>query len=194
MEVDKGWMQLTNKASIEYRKGLEEFMKVAHHHRDSSNRTRCLCRKCNNVYYRHIDEVHYDLYANVMDRTYTRWYHHGETDVELIRENDNDGVPHNEVRDDNVMQEIMEDLHMGTFMDTCVGEPSNANGTAVPVGEASSCHDNRDREGQLDKFTRLLRDLECELYSVCQKYSKLSFLVKLLHIKLINGWSNNHSI
>lgn len=79
---------------------------------------------------------------------------------------------------------------MGTFMDTCVGEPSNANGTSVPVGEASSCHDNRDHEGQLDKFTRLLRDLECELYSGCQKYSKLSFLVKLLHIKLINGWSN----
>ena len=37
----------------------------------------------------------------------------------------------------------------------------------------------------------MLKDSENMLYPRCTKYSKLSFLVTLLHIKCLSGWSNN---
>ena len=40
------------------------------------------------------------------------------------------------------------------------------------------------------KFYRLLKDAENELYPGCTKFSKLSFLVRLFHLKCLNGWSN----
>ena len=39
-------------------------------------------------------------------------------------------------------------------------------------------------------FARLFMDADRELYSGSKKVSKLSFVVKLLHLKLVNGWSN----
>ncbi|KAF7812494.1 uncharacterized protein G2W53_033470 [Senna tora] len=40
------------------------------------------------------------------------------------------------------------------------------------------------------KFYELLQDAETELYPGCQKVSKLSFIVRLLHLKCLNKWSN----
>ncbi|KAL5789568.1 hypothetical protein ACOSQ2_004456 [Xanthoceras sorbifolium] len=37
---------------------------------------------------------------------------------------------------------------------------------------------------------RGIRQFEQPLYPNCEKYSNLSFVVKLMHIKCINGWSN----
>lgn len=39
-------------------------------------------------------------------------------------------------------------------------------------------------------FTKLIRDVEQKLYPGCQNFSKLSFIVKLLHLKIINKWTN----
>ena len=36
----------------------------------------------------------------------------------------------------------------------------------------------------------MLREAQCELYPGCTKFSTLIFLVKLLHIKAMNHWSN----
>lgn len=41
----------------------------------------------------------------------------------------------------------------------------------------------------LNKFTRLLRDMERE-YGCSNKFLKLTFLIKLLDLKVINDWSN----
>ncbi|XP_075084162.1 uncharacterized protein LOC142167856 [Nicotiana tabacum] len=40
------------------------------------------------------------------------------------------------------------------------------------------------------KFYELLEDAETELYPGCKKVLKLSFVVKLLHLKCLNHWSN----
>ncbi|KAK9286236.1 hypothetical protein L1049_014622 [Liquidambar formosana] len=80
---------------------------------------------------------------------------------------------------DNVeeVQEILEDIYAGTFIDTYVEESSNSN-------------DPHCSKGKEDKFARLLRDTQRELYPSCTKFLLLSFLVKFLHIKTINNWSN----
>ncbi|XP_038716573.1 uncharacterized protein LOC120009913 [Tripterygium wilfordii] len=48
----------------------------------------------------------------------------------------------------------------------------------------------RDVGQEKDKFARTLTDVQCPWYPNCHKFSKLSFLVKLLHIKNICGWGN----
>ena len=39
-------------------------------------------------------------------------------------------------------------------------------------------------------FDELLKEAQQELYLGCSKFSKLSFIVKLFHIKVYNKWSN----
>ena len=42
-----------------------------------------------------------------------------------------------------------------------------------------------------DRFERLLRDAQSDVYSGCKKYSLLSVVIKLLHMKTLDKWSNN---
>ena len=41
-----------------------------------------------------------------------------------------------------------------------------------------------------NKFYNLLREADHELYPGCKKFTKLSFIIRLFHMKCLNGWSN----
>ena len=41
-----------------------------------------------------------------------------------------------------------------------------------------------------NKFYNLLREADHELYLGCKKFTKLSFIIRLFHMKCLNGWSN----
>ena len=41
-----------------------------------------------------------------------------------------------------------------------------------------------------NKFYDLFREAEHELYPRCKKFTKLSFIIRLFHMKCLNGWSN----
>ena len=40
------------------------------------------------------------------------------------------------------------------------------------------------------KFYSFLKDAEKELYPGCTKFTKLAFVIRLIHIKCLNGWRN----
>ena len=40
------------------------------------------------------------------------------------------------------------------------------------------------------KFYNFLEDTEKELYPGCTKFTKLAFIIRLIHMKCLNGWSN----
>ncbi len=40
------------------------------------------------------------------------------------------------------------------------------------------------------KYYDLLKNAEMELYPGCEKFTKLSFIVRLFHIKTLHNWSN----
>ena len=42
----------------------------------------------------------------------------------------------------------------------------------------------------VNKFYNLLREAEHELYPGCKKFIKLTFIIRLFHMKCLNGWSN----
>ncbi|KAL5781632.1 hypothetical protein ACOSP7_006661 [Xanthoceras sorbifolium] len=52
----------------------------------------------------------------------------------------------------------------------------------------------QDPNADAQNFYDLLAESEQPLYPNCEKYSNLSFVVKLMHIKCINGWSNKSFI
>nr|CAD1831778.1 unnamed protein product [Ananas comosus var. bracteatus] len=50
---------------------------------------------------------------------------------------------------------------------------------------------NKEPNEEAKKFYKLVDDLEQELYPGCKKFSKLSFIVRLFHLKCLNGWTNS---
>ncbi|TYK13640.1 (R)-mandelonitrile lyase 1-like [Cucumis melo var. makuwa] len=43
--MDKGWMKLRDKFSVEYREGMSQFLEVAKYHIDDYRQTRCPCKR-----------------------------------------------------------------------------------------------------------------------------------------------------
>ena len=41
-----------------------------------------------------------------------------------------------------------------------------------------------------DKFYQLLREAKQSIYIGCKKFTKLSFIVHLYHLKCLNGWTD----
>ena len=41
-----------------------------------------------------------------------------------------------------------------------------------------------------NKFYNLMRESEHELYPGCKKFKKYSFIIRLFHMKCLNGWSS----
>ncbi|CAL5386551.1 unnamed protein product [Camellia sinensis] len=182
------WMQLRNRRSPQYIDGVREFILFARDHmKPEIDKIWCPCYRCNNHIQKTIEEVEIHLYAYGVVTSYTRWVYHGEG-FEL---NDNDDSQNeNDEYLDNVteksnspnteVREVIHDIRSGTTTFGYVGEASSSRNPDLP----SSCG------GETNKFARLMRDAEQDLYPDCQRFSKLSFMVKLLHLKIFNRWSN----
>ena len=54
----------------------------------------------------------------------------------------------------------------------------------------SSGNEPQEPNGDAKKFYRLLEEVKQPLYPNCEKYSSLSFIVKLLHTKCRSSWNN----
>ncbi|XP_031395832.1 uncharacterized protein LOC116207115 isoform X2 [Punica granatum] len=180
--MERSWMKLRDHFCLEYAEGVREFMRVATQHAGSGNRVRCPCKNCKNCYFRQLLEVkrHLLLYGILED--YTCWIHHGETiqvaDHNLAGEKTNNQHISDDQGDNiyNDIPELLEDLQRGTF--------------AESFGETSTDQNTSGNEGEVEKFARLLNDANQELYPGCLKYSKLSFLLKMVHAKSMGNCSN----
>ncbi|KAF5454852.1 hypothetical protein F2P56_024486 [Juglans regia] len=124
-----------------------------------------------------MNEVEYHLFMIGIDPTYTNWIFHGEGENWSVNasDSDEDGINYSEnyVGD---MDEMIDDIRAGLFMD-------NAGREHGTTSEPSM------NEGAPKYFEQLLEDARHPLYPSCQKFSKFSFIVKLLHIKTIGGWT-----
>ncbi|GJY11385.1 leucine-rich repeat protein, partial [Tanacetum coccineum] len=115
------------------------------------------------------------------------WTHHGES-CDVSDDSDDDDVSFNdeEAGSDNMngdnddddadddLDEMLDNIGQGTWGDKW-----------KTSAESSSSIDK-----DLESLRRLLDDSHQELYTGCQSYSKFSFIVTMLHLKITNGWSN----
>jgi len=134
---------------------------------------RCPCIKCCNTTLgtRKTVETHLKVYGIIQN--YTFWYHHGENLGEPLSESeDEDGDELEECESEDEVQELLRDLY------------PNIDGRTVHT----DCDDLIEEEPNIEakRFYMLLKE---PLYQN-SKASKLSSLIKLLHIKIMGRWSN----
>ncbi|GLT52919.1 hypothetical protein SLA2020_262280 [Shorea laevis] len=176
--MDKSWMQETSRISERYRKGVEDFMIMAVSSVDGRGRTRCPCRKCVNRYFEHIFVVESHLHANGIDLNYTRWIFHGEEDPFSINVTAEHTDNNASVDDIDEVEELLGDIRRGTFPDANIDDSSTTHGPTTNDYE------------QRTSFDRLWEDAHRELYPGCKEFSKLSFLLNMLQVKMLCNMSN----
>ena len=82
-----------------------------------------------------------------------------------------------QVEDIDEIEEMLDDIVRGTFL--------NAN-----IGESFTSPSLSNNDYKAIPFDQLWEDAKCEFYPGCKKFSKLSFCMKLLHIKTLCNWSD----
>ncbi|XP_041000851.1 uncharacterized protein LOC121246677 [Juglans microcarpa x Juglans regia] len=181
--MDKVWMLIEDRLhSNEYAEGVRQFLAMAQAHTLGSNHIRCPCRRCRNRAFHSSLTVEDHLFIIGIDPTYTEWIFHGEDDPFLDAtfsddEGDNASA-YNDYIDD--FDEMLDDIRHGLFMDNSTRNEENANTNDQPSTSNTPANLN---------FEDLVADARRPLYPSCAKFLKLSFIVKLLHIKSIGGWT-----
>ncbi|KAH0697941.1 hypothetical protein KY289_015423 [Solanum tuberosum] len=178
MAPSKQWMQLSldNRVDQAYLVGVKKFLDYDFRGSGEEDEIRCPCYKCCNTTLgtREMIDTHLKLYGIIQN--YTLWYHHREHLGEPVSnsEDENDDEVEDYESEDEV-PELLKDLY-----------PS-VNGGATHTGYDDVVEEEPNVEAK--RFYSLLKDLEQPLYQN-SKASKLSCLIKLLHIKSMGHWSN----
>ncbi|XP_049381430.1 uncharacterized protein LOC125846002 [Solanum stenotomum] len=174
MAPSKQWMQLVeNRLDEIYLDGVQKFLNYSFQRTGEKNEIRCPCIKCFNTIFGTRKTVETHLIVHGIIRNYTFWYHHGERLGEPLSEsnsesNDEDGNVVEECESEDEVEELLRDLY------------PNLNGGSTHT----DCDDLPEEEPNVEAkfFFSLLKDFEQPLYQN-SKASKLSTLIKLLHIK-----------
>lgn len=122
--------------------------------------------KDNRIIYGHL------LWHEIL-RSYTKWYFHGE-DTDSSSSTQHDMV--DSLADGDDTGDDMRGMVHDAFR--VQGEPRDRDGLTDEV------------QNFADKFHKVLLNTEKELYPGCKFHSKLSFFVRLWHIKCLGRWSN----
>lgn len=176
MTINKSWITLRNRTCPEFLNGLNKFMKIAQIHANSEGKAYCPCIRCANSN-RLLQELP-TIYAHIHDRgflqSYTTWVYHGEkypnaSEIESIWAS-NTYTP----TTNNDMFDVLEDVmaEQGTNEENV--DEDESEGTCLDP-----------------EFDALFNELNTELYPGCSWMSSLNFLAKLMHIKVINKWTNS---
>ncbi|XP_042983672.1 uncharacterized protein LOC122313038 isoform X1 [Carya illinoinensis] len=161
-----------------YAEGVKNFLTQARNHASGRDRIRCPCRTCLNNLWLPIYEVETHLFIKGINPNYTQWVFHGEDETTLYVSDDDTSdevIPEDDYIDD--MQHMLDDIRAGTFINVSQHNSSSPNRPPIPGDEPATT------------FDKLLDDARRPLFEGCTKFTKLSFIVKLLHIKSIGGWS-----
>lgn len=163
-----------------YMNGLKLFLDFAFSHEKTGigGTILCPCRKCNNGICLQREEVESHLKCVGFIKNYTQWIAHGETSYVSASDsfsNEHSGVDHSSV---DSMEDMLNDAFRVPFNDVDMADQSGVDvGVEEPIPK-------------IKMFYKLLDESQQELWPGCKKFSKLSFLVKLYHLKCLGKMSN----
>ncbi|KAI3443810.1 hypothetical protein Pfo_000475 [Paulownia fortunei] len=126
------------------------------------------CRRCGNLYQFNLDYVRGHLYRWGISKFYKMWTFYGEVTTPIV-----DMDPVNEV------EQISDDEEDDTFFDMLNNlrdiEDNNENPSVKELGES---------------YISIFEETHRELNFGYTNFSVYSFLLKLMHVKVLNDWSN----
>ncbi|XP_025703763.1 uncharacterized protein [Arachis hypogaea] len=182
--MDKTWI-LKPRDSIEYRQGLNMFLDFAFANASSDNMIKCTCPQCGFQFIQTREDAYDHLLMKSFPAGYTLWLRHGEKPVE--ESSSCTPIVENPTPEVNPYIQMVHEAFNFT-MPTGSEETTTADHVEDNDIELPYLYDGLSRDAQ--DFADLLADGAEELYPGCSKYSKLSFLVKLYHIKCMCGVSD----
>ncbi|KAL5568137.1 hypothetical protein UlMin_024712 [Ulmus minor] len=169
--MDREWMKDPNKVSPRYVAGVEEFIRVALQCMNLDGLTLCPCIKCVNRKLQKIDVIRAHLITVGINESYTRWVNHGE------EESEDDECPSNEE-----VQNEYDDL--GAALYDAVGV------NFINIGSTSDLIADERPTIEQAHYEKLFEALNNPLYKDCESFSALTFVIKLMNIKVMNKWSD----
>lgn len=167
--MNKSWIS-DRKFSPSYIKGVKAFVHFVREHCNVNDPIHCPCAECNNRKHGHLAQVEDHIYIYGMSRTYTKWIYHGEP---LITETD--AAVRHEIQNPDHM-----DIDEIAAHDYADDDDNGDDGIPELLGDFYRA---MDKDMSRPKFGKILEDAKCALYPGCTKFSKFSFLIKLLHLK-----------
>ncbi|XP_012832690.1 PREDICTED: uncharacterized protein LOC105953559 [Erythranthe guttata] len=162
--MDKGWMS-KRRSTKEDENGLNQFLDMAFAKVSLSGKIICPCKRCRNGkgVIREIAEEH--LLVDGFMKGYTNWVAHGEDTLT-----------------DHVDSQNFNEFNMLGDMTGLVHDAFGVNDTNSNMEEEPN--------GQAKVFFELFDDAQKELYPGCKQFSKLTFLIRLFHLKCTGKWYN----
>ena len=132
--------------------------------------------------YHHISLVEEYLLCYGMYKKYTHQRWHGEGDLNKVVRNDDD------IEDDSDTTKPIEHGGIGSLLDELHQDIHSNIPMSTSASEDSSNHEHNINEIKetSKQFAKLIRDAREPLYPNYVKFSKLEFLIKLLHLKTMN--------
>ncbi|XP_029126234.1 uncharacterized protein LOC114915544 [Cajanus cajan] len=185
--MDKSWI-MKPQNSIEYEQGVRQFIDFALEHNFANGKLICPCKRCGFKKWHCRDVVYDHLICTPFPKGYTCWVHHGEMRIGETSYSSHNRMP-NEVHE-NVVENPIESMINDAF-----GVDMH-HAHEVPIASNLDVHlddvmpHTTQEEHESREYYELARDGQEPLYEGCIKYSRLSFLVKLYHIKCLCGISD----
>ncbi|XP_042441186.1 uncharacterized protein LOC122026513 [Zingiber officinale] len=159
---------------MEYRNGVESFLHFAFANANINGMILCPCTRCKiGIFVSR--EIAYDhLTVDGFIKGYTHWIAHGE--IACSASINSTFVPSQKDADD-MHGLVYEIFGMPEHNDNILSTPEFENDKEIPIEEA-------------EKFYKLIDDSQKELYPGCKKFSKLAFIIRLLHLKCLGKITN----
>ncbi|KAH1055162.1 hypothetical protein J1N35_033227 [Gossypium stocksii] len=195
--MDKSWMNLS-RVSNSYRNGVESFLNFAFQNASQENMILCPCKKCGNINWYSREVVYEHLIVDGFIWGYRKWNFHGECTSSRTSSTINPPYPysayHQSVREDDMEGMLRDAFNMRihglqSFPLDLVASDDNNFGANTFTETGRSVLDEQPNE-EVAKFYTLLSEMNEELYEA-SKFSKISFCIRLFHLKCLGGWTGN---
>ncbi|XP_071926137.1 uncharacterized protein [Coffea arabica] len=174
--MDRSWMTIKDYLHPRYLAGVKEFIEFAYLGKDPTYKLPCPSKVCNNFEDQIMEVMKSHLCGGIVE-SYTRWVYHGERFQDSDDHENDNIVLDEENSESNDIQEMLNDVGAANFGENW--RNSGEHNRDIP----------NEQEGEASKCLRLLSEAEKSIYSGCDKYSKLSFVVHILHLKTMNRWT-----
>ena len=168
MIIDKSWMTIRRRdSSSEYWNGLEIFLQMAKPFINDRGFIKFPCSHCLNNASHQLQDLESHIFRNGFMFGYNQWIYHEEPASTNAGTTVPEPEPSAGIPEHDEMFDVLGDI----ISDDAEGDP---------VGGQSS------NEQYDDLFTAL----RFESYPGVSSFSSLNFLVKLMHLKMLNKWTN----
>lgn len=175
--MDRSWME-KSRVTEEYQNGLKFFLDYAFRNASMSDGILCPCKRCKIVIFATRDEAFEHLTVDGFISGYTQWIAHGELSSSRSLRSENQSTTAATSNDLDDMQGLVHDAFGVPNIDSYVHE-----GISSPL-------DADIAKGQAEEFYKLIDASQERLYEGCEKFSKLSFMIRLLHLKCLGRLNN----